>query len=79
MRIAMTASRMGGRAVEFSLEPHPTRWGWNKLHAPRTMADQFGSNVCKRLDDRVNGFLDALAPECSIPNHVEQIVGKTSS
>ncbi|HIJ75454.1 MAG TPA: hypothetical protein HPP81_01935 [Deltaproteobacteria bacterium] len=24
----------GGRAVEFSLEPHPTPWGGNKLQAP---------------------------------------------
>jgi hypothetical protein len=42
------------------------------------MVDHSGPNLYKSLDYRVYGWFDALAPECRIPNHVEQIVGKTS-
>ena len=42
------------------------------------MVDHPGPNLYKPPDDRVYGRLDALAPERRIPDHVEQIVGKTS-
>ena len=42
------------------------------------MIHHLGPNLHKPLDERVYGRLDTLAPECRIPNHVEQIVGKTS-
>jgi len=42
------------------------------------MIDNPGSNLYKPPDDRVYGSLEALAPECGIPNHVEQIVSKIS-
>jgi len=48
------------------------------LHAPRGMIDHSCANLYTPPDDRVYGWLDALAPECRIPNHVEQIVGNTS-
>ena len=42
------------------------------------MVDHSGPNLYKPPDDRVYGRLDALAPERRIPDHVEQIIGKTS-
>ena len=45
---------------------------------PPGMVHHPGPNLHKPSDDRVYGRLDSLAPECRIPNHVEQIVGKTS-
>ena len=42
------------------------------------MIDHHGVNLDEPPDDRVYGWLDALAPECRVPNQVEQIVGKTS-
>ena len=42
------------------------------------MVDHSGSNLYKPPDDRVYGWLDALAPERRIPDHVEQVIGKTS-
>ena len=45
---------------------------------PSGMIDHFDPNPYKPPDYRVYGRLDALAPECRIPNHVEQIAGKTS-
>jgi hypothetical protein len=41
------------------------------------VVDHLGPNLDEPPDDRVYAWLDALAPECSIPNCVEQIVGKT--
>jgi len=37
-----------------------------------------GPNLDEPPDYRVYGRLDALAQECRMPNHVQQIVGKTS-
>jgi len=45
---------------------------------PPCMVDHPGPNLYQPLDYRVYGRLDALAPECRIPNHVQQIVGKAS-
>ena len=45
---------------------------------PPGVVDHPGSNLHKPPNDRINGRLDALAPERRIPNHVEQIVGQTS-
>jgi hypothetical protein len=41
------------------------------------MVNHPGTYFYKPLDERVYGRFDALAPECRIPNQVEQIVGKT--
>lgn len=41
------------------------------------MIDHSGSNLDKPPNDRVYGWLDPLAPECRIPNHVKQIIRKT--
>jgi len=43
------------------------------------MVDHPGPDLYEPLYYRVYRRLDALAPECRIPNHVEQIVGKASS
>jgi len=45
---------------------------------PSCMVNYFCANLNKPSDDRVDGWLDAFAPECHVPNHVEQIAGKTS-
>ncbi len=37
-----------------------------------------GANLDELPDDRVYRRLDALATECRIPNHVQQIAGNTS-
>lgn len=45
---------------------------------PSGMVDHPGPNLYKPPNDRIYGWLDALAPECGIPDHVEQIIGKAS-
>jgi hypothetical protein len=42
------------------------------------MVDHSGPNLYKPPDYRLYGRLDALAPKRHIPDHVKQIVGKTS-
>jgi hypothetical protein len=42
------------------------------------MINHPGFNLDEPPDDRVYGWFDALAPECRIPNHMEEIAGKTS-
>ena len=42
------------------------------------MVDHFGRYLYKPPDDPVYGWLGALAPECGIPDRVEQIISKTS-
>jgi hypothetical protein len=39
---ALRTATAASRSVEFSLEPHPTRWGGNKLQAPPGGACQSG-------------------------------------
>ena len=38
---------------------------------PSGMVDHSGPNLYKPPDYRIYGWLDALAPGCRIPNHVE--------
>jgi len=45
---------------------------------PPGMVRHPGPNLHKPSDDRVYGRLYAPAPECRIPNHVQQIVGAIS-
>ncbi|HYA40702.1 MAG TPA: hypothetical protein VEF34_05340 [Syntrophobacteraceae bacterium] len=45
---------------------------------PPGMVDHPGPNLYETPDYRVDGWPDALPPECGIPDHVEQIVGKAS-
>ena len=42
------------------------------------MVDHPGSHLYETPDYRVYGWPDALPPECSITDHVEEIVGKAS-
>ena len=42
------------------------------------MVDHSGPNLYETPDDRVYRWPDALPPEGRIPDHVEQIIGKTS-
>jgi len=45
---------------------------------PSGMVDHSGPNLYKPLYNGVYGWLNALAPERGIPNHVEQVIGKAS-
>lgn len=45
---------------------------------PSGMVDHIGSYLQKSPDDRLYGRLDAIAPKCAVPGHLEQIAGKTS-
>ena len=47
-------------------------------HAPRGMVDHAGPDLYKPPDDRLYGRFDILATERRIPDHMEQIIGKTS-
>ncbi len=42
------------------------------------MVDYPGTNLDEPPDDRVYGWLDSLAPERGITDHVEQVICKTS-
>ncbi|HYA43429.1 MAG TPA: hypothetical protein VEF34_19160 [Syntrophobacteraceae bacterium] len=45
---------------------------------PRRKLDHSGPNLYQSPDDRVNGRLDALAPELRIADHMERIIRNTS-
>ena len=49
------------------------------VHLPFSlMVDHSGPNFYQPPDNRLYGWLDSLAPECAVPDHVEQVIGKTS-
>jgi len=82
MKTAMTASRVGGRAVEFSPDPHPTLWGGGmsssipgnecvlKMYKPVSLTFHLHVKLGNRIVLRALGLLQKILARNPIQNAV---------